>query len=226
MQKWADYLTETMGPVIATLPDPYEENQQKRMSSPQVRTHEADPIGEYEYTLLVQKLQESKMHHTWDAPDQDTLNTALAIAAIALMRDGLIPPNQTASLCWSDLKKQADGSGLLTIRHSKKERPGTDHVTYVSPRTMQTLDETRRIRQKLTKDTQDNRIFDMTKAALNERIKDACHAAELTGNFTGYSPSNGMIHDLTRSGVSVNELRTAKGWNRKPATHSALEDLN
>ena len=124
MQEWADYLTETLGPVISTIPDTYEEKQRERRTSSRVRTFKVDPIGEDEYTLIVQNLQESQTHDTWDAPDQDTLRGAVDVAAIALMRDGLLRPKETADALWSDLKREVDGSGLLTIRHSKKNRPG------------------------------------------------------------------------------------------------------
>ena len=220
MQEWADYLTETMGPVISTIPDVYE-----RRASSRVRTFKLDPIGEYEYTLVVQNLQESQTQDTWDAPDQDTLRGAVDVAAIALMRDGLLRPKETADARWSDLKREADGSGLLNIRSSKKNRPGTDHVAYVSPRTMKALDETRRIRRELRMDAKDDRILQMTADALPKHIPKACHAAGLTGTFGGFSPRNGMAQDLIRSGVGVNNLKKEKGWILMATTHSERESL-
>ena len=225
MQEWAEYLTETLGPVISTIPDTYEEKQRERRASSRVRTFKVDPIGEDEYTLIVQNLQESQTHDTWDAPDQDTLRGAVDVAAIALMRDGLLRSKETADALWSDLKREVDGSGLLTIRHSKKNRPGTDRVAYISPRTMKALDEIRRIRRELRMDAPDERILQMTEKALPNHIQKACHAAGLIGAFGGFSPRNGMAQDLTRSGVGVNDLKEAKGWRLMATTHSERESV-
>ena len=225
MQEWADYLTETLGAVISTIPDTYEEKQRERRASSRVRAFKMDPIGEDEYTLIVQNLQESQTHDTWDAPDQDTLRGAVDVAAIALMRDGLLRPKETADALWSDLKREVDGSGLLTIRHSKKNRPGTDRVAYISPRTMKALDEIRRTRRELRMDAPDERILQMTENSLPKHIPKACHAAGLTGAFGGFSPRNGMAQDLTRSGVGINDLKAAKGWRFMATTHSERESV-
>ena len=159
----------------------------------------------------------------WDAPDQTTLLAAIDIAAIALMRDGLLRPKEIADTLWSDLKREPDGSGLLTVRFSKKNRPGTDHVAYVSPRTMKALDKTRRLRRELRMEAQDDRILQMTENVLPKRIKKACQDAGLTATFSGFSSRNGMAQDLTRSGV--NDLKEAKGWRLMATTHSERESL-
>ena len=225
MQEWADFLTETMGPVISTIPDVYKDTQEEKRASSHVRTFKVDPIGEDEYKLIVQKVQDSQIQDTWDAPDQDTLRGAVDVAAIALMRDGLLRPRETADALWSDLRREADGSGLLNIRSSKKNRSGTDRVAYASPRTMKALDEIRRIRRDLRMDAKDDRILQMTENALYKHIQKACHAAGLTGIFGGFSPRNGMAQDLIRSGVGVNDLKEAKGWRLMATTHSERESL-
>ena len=223
MQEWADFLTETMGPVISTIPDVSTDTQEERRASSRVQTFKVDPIGEDEYTLIVQNIQESRIKDTWDAPDQDTLRGYVDIAAISLMRDGLLRPKETESALWSDLTREEDGSGLLNIRSSKKKRSGKDRVAYASPRTMRALDEMRRIRRELRMDAKDDRILQITGNALYKHIKKACHAAGLTGNFGGFSPRNGMAQDLSRSGVGVNDLKEAKGWRLMAATHSERE---
>ena len=222
MQEWADYLSSTMGAVISATPDTYEEKLRERRAVTLKRNFKVDSIGEDEYQLIVQNLQESQIQ---DVPDQDTLRRAVDIAAIGLMYDGLLRPKETADALWSDLKEEQDSSGLLNIRHSKENRQGTDHVTYVSPRTMKALDETRRIRRELRMDAKDDRILQMTENALPKHIQKACHAAGLTGTFGGYSPRNGMAQNLIRSGVATNDLKTAKGWRLMATTHSERENL-
>ena len=222
MQEWADYLTKTMGPVISTLPDV--SMRKGRVNNP-VQAFNLNPIGEDEYKLIVQYVRESQTPNAWDAPDQATLRGAVDVAAIGIMRDGLLAAKETVATRWSDLRGQADGSGLLTIPCSKKKRPRTDHVTYVSPRTMKALDETRRIRRELRMNAKDDRIFQMEEKHLRVRIKKVCQDAGLTGTFSGYSPRNGMEQDLTRSGVAVNDLKRAKGWRMMGTTQTERESL-
>ena len=212
MQEWADFLTSSMGPVISTIPDVSREEQRERRANSRLGTFNMDPIGEDEYRLIIKALREPETRDIWDVPDEHTLRRALVIAAIGLMRDGLLRPKETAEALWSHLKKEADGSGLLNIRSSKKNRAGTDHVAYVSPRTMRALDETRRLRKELKMVATDGRILQMKEYSIPKHIKKACRDAGLTGTFTGFSPRNGMAKDLTSSGVGVNELKMAKGW--------------
>ena len=237
MQEWADYLTETMGPVISTQPEisPIEASRQalraKRENSP-VQTFQANSIGADEYNLILQNFQELQNQESqtldilsWNIPNPATLRRAVGVAAIGLMRDGLLKPKETLAARWSDLRGQADGSGLLTIPCSKKKRPRTDHVTYVSPRTMRALDETQRIRRKLRMDVKDDRIIQMTTGQLKTQIERACQKAGLSGNFGAYSPRNGMENDLIRSGATPNELYKAKGWKLMNTTHTERENL-
>ena len=121
MQEWADYLTKTMGPVISTLPEV--SMRKGRVNNP-VQAFNLNPIGEDEYKLIVQYVRESQTPNAWDAPDQATLRGAVDVAAIGIMRDGLLAAKETVATRWSDLRGQADGSGLLTIPCSKRRGPG------------------------------------------------------------------------------------------------------
>ena len=222
MQDWADYLAETMGPVISPSQKTSREVQQEKRASSRVQTFGTDPIGENEYELIVQHFEQSRYS---GFPDQATLTEATGVAAIALMRDGLLRPRGTAKVRWSDLQQEDDGSGLLTVPSLRKHKPGPEHVAYLSLRTMQALEAMRRIRQQLGSGAKDGRILQLTENALPKHIKKACAAAGLTGKFGGYSPRNGMEQDLIRSGVGVNERKEAKGWRLMGTTQSERESL-
>ena len=137
---------------------------------------QVDPITEAEYKLIVQKVQESR---TQEAPDQATLRGAVDVAAIGLMRDCLLRPTEAAAARWPDLQREEDGSGRLTIRSSKTDGSGRDNVGYVSPRTMEALDEMCRIKKDLGMDATDDRIFQMSVQQLRRHIRNACGAARL-----------------------------------------------
>ena len=197
---------------------------------PGVRKPVAHPIGEAEYDLLVQYLQSRPQ----GAPNQATLSGAVTIAAIGLMRDGLLDPQHAAGAHWPDLQREADGSNLLIIPFSKKDKSGRHklgrgEVAYVSQRTMAALHEMHGIRQELRLDVTDERLFRRSANKLGSHIKNLCEAAGLAGlekNFSGSSPKNGMIEDLRRFGAGVRELRRAKRWKIPASTnHAERKDL-
>ena len=225
MQRWASYLRETMGPVISTLPDV----QREKRESFRVQKYDRTPITETEYQLIAQQILQSRQQ---GEPDQDTLRGAVVIAATGLMRDSLISFQKTVSAQWQDLQRQEDGSGHLTTPFSKRNRSGRKKsssskegrgdVTYVSARVMAALEEMRRLRHKLGLHiADDERIFQMSAAKLRWCIKEACEAAGLEGNYSGYSPRNGMEQDLGRSGFGVNDIRRASCWNIPASTDHA-----
>ena len=215
MQSWANFLCETMGPPTSHMPEV------QKTENLQVHKPVSDPIGEAEYDLLVQYLQQSRPQ---GAPDQATLSGAVTIAAIGLMRDSVLDPQHAAGAHWPDLQREPDGSSLLTIPFSKKDKSGRNklgrgEVTYVSQRTMAALHEMHGIRQKLRLDVTDERLFRRSANKLRFHIKFLCEAAGLEGNFSGSSPKNGMLEDLRRSGASVRELRRAKRWTIAASTN-------
>ena len=53
---------------------------------------QVDPIRKADYALIVQKFQESP-----------TLQGAIDVAAIGIMRDGMLRPKEAAEARWSDL---------------------------------------------------------------------------------------------------------------------------
>ena len=213
MQEWGDFLTETMGPVISTMPTQTEVRtvaQRIKAENLRVQTCMVDPITAAEYELIVQTAQQSEPQ---GAPQQVTLPGAVDVAVIGLMRDALLMTNQAAAARWCDLQREEDGSGrLINIRSSRTDGSGMDHVAYVSAGTMAALDEMWNIQRELGMDATDNRLFQMGSDQLRQRIKKTCEAAGLEGNYSAYSPRNGMVQDLSRSGVSRIDLMQAKRW--------------
>ena len=230
MQLWATYLRETMGPVISKLPD----LQREKRESFRVQKYAVLPITETDYQTIAQSILQSRQQ---GEPAQDTLRGAVVIAAIGLMRDSLIAFQKTVSAQWQDLQRQEDGTSRLTTPFSKintsgrkkpaRKKEGRGDVTYVSARVVAAIQEMRRIRHKLGLHiVDDERIFQMSAKNLRSCIKEASAAAGLEGQYSGYSPQNGMEQDLGRSGFGVDAIRRAKCW-KTPAetTHAERKDL-
>lgn len=225
MQQWATYLRETMGPVISKLP----EVQPEKRASLRVQKYDVNPITETEYQTIAHRILQSRQQ---GEPDQATLRGAAVIAAIGLMRDSLIAFQKTVGAQWQNLHQEKDGSGRLTSPFSKRnksgrkkparKKEGRGDVTYVSSRVMATLEEMRRIRHKLGLNaTDEERIFQMSATKMRLCIKEACADAGLEGNYSGYSPRNGMEQDLVRSGFGVDAIRRAKCWKIPAETTDA-----
>ena len=219
MQEWADFLTETMGPVISTMP----EVKRKKAGVLPGQNPKVDPIRESEYQAIVHSVRQSRPQ---GAPDQETLRGAVTIAVTGLMRDALITPQEAVRARWRDLQHEVDGTGRLTIpfpKRIKRKRKGRGNVCYVSARTMKDLGEMRTIRHDLGLDVDvtDERIFKVCANRIRLYIQKACTHAGLKGSFSGSSPRNGMIWDLRRSGVGIVELRRAKRWKIPASTNHA-----
>ena len=157
-----------------------------------------NPIREADYALIVQKFQESP-----------TLQGAIDIAAIGIMRDGMLRPKEAAEARWSDLQREEDGSGVLNISFSKTDQTGRGDVVYISPTTIAALDEMCDKKQEQGIEATDNLILQMTTKQLRRQIRTACEAAGLEGRYTSKSPRLGMAMDLANAGFSSDAIMQA-----------------
>ena len=164
------------------------------------------PIGETEYALIVQTAHEARPR---EKPQQAALRGAVDIAAIGLMRDCLLRPQEAAAARWCHLQREEDGSGRLAIPSSKT---APSAICYVSARTMNALDEMRSTKQALGTDDTDARIFQMNGQTLSRHIRNACSFAGLEGRYDGNSPRLGMAMDLTRANYSLVMIMQAGRW--------------
>ena len=90
MQDWANFLREKMGPSISRIPEAQPENKENSL----VRTHNVGAVGEEEYGQIVEHFQQLRNEYAQGFPDRAILTAATDVAAIALMRDGLLRPKE------------------------------------------------------------------------------------------------------------------------------------
>ena len=161
------------------------------------------PITGGDYERIIQSPQQAE---AGESPEQATLKRATSIAAIGLMRDAMLTDEQAATALWSDLQREADGSGLLNISHT---------VTYVSKPTMEALAAMATSQRELgTAKSQVNTILPVDSETLRKHISDACSSAGLNGIYGADSPRAGMTLDLLRSDFTVQQVLTAGRWNK------------
>ena len=147
----------------------------------------------------------------------------LDIALCAVLRDALLRRSEAAALTWADVEADPDGSGRLTVKHSKTDQEGEGAVLYLSPQTMGDLD---RIRP--AQPDPAALVFGLGPARLGGRVQEAAHAAGLDGAdlYSGHSGRVGMAQDLVKDGATLPELMQAGRWaSHKMPAHYARSEL-
>ena len=129
------------------------------------------------------------------------------LALVQVMRDGLLRRSEAANLIWGDILRVEDGSGRLTIRHSKTDPEGKGAIMYLAPSTVAALE---RIRPE---DAQPHRaVFGIGGSHLSMRIKTIAKRAGLGPGYSGHSCRIGMAQDLAAHGATLAQLMTAGRW--------------
>ena len=157
-----------------------------------------------------------------ESPGQAQRRGDLDIALCAVLRDGLLRRSEAAALTWRDVETTEDGSGRLTVKHSKTDQEGQGAVLYLAPQTMQDLDRIRPAQPDPAK-----RVFGLGPARLGGRVREAAQAAGLPDAdlFTGHSGRVGMAQDLVKDGATLPELMQAGRWQspEMPAHYARAE---
>ncbi|MCY4574911.1 MAG: tyrosine-type recombinase/integrase [Gemmatimonadetes bacterium] len=142
------------------------------------------------------------------------------IALISTMRDALLRRSEAVALRWSDIEFRDDGTGRLTIRHSKTDQEGEGAVQFISKDSATAL-------KAIRGDAEDDeRVFGLRSGrAVSQRIAAAARAAGLKGRFSAHACRVGMALDLVAAGASVSAVQVAGRWAsaRMPATYARAE---
>ncbi len=139
-------------------------------------------------------------------------------ALCCLMWDGMLRRSETADLKWSDIRRAEDGSGRLTVRHSKTDQRGEGKVLWISPATMSAL----AIYAARRRDGDPDWIFDLSPPQISNRIAAACAAAGLGSGYTGHSLRVGAAQALAAANISLAAIMEHGRWQsaRMPARYT------
>ena len=146
----------------------------------------------------------------WETERQALVRGITDLAIIGVMRDGMLRISEAAAITWDDLEEEEDGSGRLTITHSKTDQEGEGAVVFISS---QSMDWVKKMRE-LVMDGPT--IFNLAPNAIYTRIIDATKYAGMKGRYGGHSPRVGMAQDLGRANTSLPMLMQAGRW-KSPA---------
>ncbi len=129
-------------------------------------------------------------------------------ALLRLMRDCLLRRSEASTVRWRDLSPEPDGTGRLTVPHSKTDQEGKGAVLFVSKRTMAAL---KAIRPWPTPAVGE-KIFRWCPYSISCNIARLAEQAGLKGDYSGHSPRIGMVQDLARLGALLTEIQDAGRW--------------
>ena len=151
--------------------------------------------------------------------EEDSLSGLLDAAIICVMSDALLRVSECAALDVADGRIENDGTGRLTIRHSKTDQEGEGMVFYLGIPTVKRLSEWlsaadietgplfRRIRR--GNHVQEDRL---TPRALQAIIKSRARAAGVEGRISGHSLRVGSAQSLAAAGAGAVEMQQAGRW--------------
>ena len=139
------------------------------------------------------------------------------IALCAVMFDGLLRRSEAAALTWNDIAREADGSGRLTVRHSKTDPRGEGKVLWISPDTMEALDAIRG-----ENDGDSDPVFGLSGQQISRRIAAACETAGLGKGYSGHSLRVGAAQALAGANISLAAIMENGRWqsSRMPARYT------
>ena len=181
------------------------------------------PIRESDYERIVKVAQQPR---GWETEREAIIRGAFDIALIGMMRDALLRIGEASKVRWSDLERQVDGAGVLTIRKSKTDQEGKGQVLFVTENSMVALDAWRSINLSLgVVLSADDRIFPLCEESLRQRIRAACQAAGLKGSYGGHSGRVGMAQDLAAEGYSLVEIQLAGRWDSQRTVFRYISKL-
>ena len=169
-----------------------------------------DPFREVHYQAIVANAGEAL---SCERAAGAELRGATDVAMFGLMLDGMLRGGEAAEACWRDLSKFTDGSGRLLVPFSKTDQFGEGEFTYVSRRSMESLDRLREVRSSLGRvKSGDDRIFQLGTRELGLHVREACKAAGLEGRFGTHAMRIGMAQELAVAGFGLVLIMRAGRW--------------
>ena len=172
-----------------------------------------------------EKIKESAHQpRPWERPHRTAIRAAFDIALIGFMRDGMLRSGETSRALWEHIKRFENEEGktaaTLFIPTSKNDQMGKGSYVWLSPETVEALDNMDQTKRNHGQAPTDGRIFQRRRLSLVDHIKSACKFAGIPGRFGGHSPRIGMAEDLAIADTSQIKLSHAGRWeNPTMAVH-------
>ena len=130
------------------------------------------------------------------------------IALCSIMWDAMLRRSEAAALTWADVRRAADGSGRLTVQHSKTDQRGEGKVLWISPSSMSALELVASLQARQPAGP----LFNLSPPQIARRIAQACKAAGLGAGYSGHSPRVGAAQALAAANISLAAIMEHGRW--------------
>ena len=153
-------------------------------------------------------------------------------ALIRIMSDALLRVSEVCAIQCEDIEKGADGSGILTVRHSKTDQEGKGATLFLGKPTMATI---QRYQEKTGTTTGSlfQRLWENGRPGdgaisingVREIIKDHARFAGIDGQISGHSLRVGSAQSLAEKSATLVQLQNAGRWtdSQMPAHYPRKE---
>ena len=132
---------------------------------------------------------------------------AVTMALVSVLSDGGLRRSEAAALAWDDVATEADGSGRVTIRHSKTDAEGDGAVVAITARAMADLE-----RVAFLRGNRVGKVFRLGDHQIARRIAAAARKAGLGDGFSGHSGRVGTAVRMTRAGAPTAAVMRQGRW--------------
>lgn len=140
-------------------------------------------------------------------------------ALIAVASDAMLRVSEMVAIQATDIERQDDGSGRLTVARSKTDQEAEGAVLYLGPPTMRRISDWTE-RAGITDGPLFRRIrrggvvqsSAMTARAARDTIRRRAVEAGIEGRISGHSLRVGSAQSLAAAGASLVEMQTAGRW--------------
>ena len=150
-----------------------------------------------------------------DYPELEKMRALRVLALFGIMFDGLLRCAEVVAVRWSDIKALPGGGAALNVPFTKTTKDGSGAPTYISPGTMEYLQQFRTLRHRLAREKLDDAtIFQCTDHSIMRWITEACEAAGLNDGFTSHSLRIGMTCELAVAGFGLPLIMLAGRWKK------------
>ena len=128
------------------------------------------------------------------------------IALAGVLSDAGLRRSEAAALTWADIKADPDGSGRITIRHSKTDALGQGAVAAITPATLQALQAIR------DRAAADQPVFGLSDSQIGRRVATMAKAAGLGEGYSGHSGRVGLAARMSRRGAPDSAIMRQGRW--------------
>ena len=185
----------------------------RRLSKPQRQSGAltADVLAVIRLTAV----QPRKHGRGLETPEQAAERGRFDLALVAVLSDAGLRRSEASSLTWGDVQRWEDGSGRITVIHSKTDAEAQGAMVAITPAAMAALSAIRP-----TGVGGDGKVFGLSESQIARRVKAIARAAGLADweFFSGHSGRVGMARRMARrmaqNGAPTHEIERQGRWKQ------------